>query len=119
MATPSLSKASATPSSSIPALAMILGVVSIASFMWFLGIPAIVLGILGLKKYPENRGLSITGLVTGIVSTILFVLGTLLLLVALILAVISADTSHMTPSPYNEQSDSIEYRHYRDLQENF
>jgi hypothetical protein len=50
---------------------MVLGIVSLTGPGLFLGIPAIVTGIIALKKKLAGRGLAITGLVTGIVSTVL------------------------------------------------
>ncbi len=97
---------------------MILGVMSLASFMWFLGIPALVLGIIGLKKHQENRGLSMTGLVTGIISTILMILGMMFLFVLIILAVLSADDTSGYQQSSPDRSDSYEYR-YRDSTEKF
>lgn len=62
---------------------MILGIVSLATFMLFLGVPAMILGIIGLKKYPHhNRGFSIAGIVTGAISTLFMVLFALLMIVA-------------------------------------
>lgn len=78
---------------SVPIIAMILGVVSLATFTWFLGIPAIVLGIIGLKKYNENRGFSITGLITGIISTILFITAIFFFIVLITLGILHADDS--------------------------
>ncbi len=73
-------RATTNSSTSVPLIAMVLGVVSLSTFIWFLGIPAIIMGIIALKKYPENRGYSITGLVTGIISTLLMIGFTLFLI---------------------------------------
>lgn len=49
---------------------MVLGIVSIVGFVGlFLGIPAIILGIIALKKGVGERGMSIAGIITGSIST--------------------------------------------------
>lgn len=104
-----------SPASSIPIIAMILGVVSLVTFTWFLGIPAIILGIIGLRKYQENRGFSITGLITGIISTVLLVLAVLFFIVVLVLAVLQAD--NLGPQDESDrrspQSEQYKDRYYR------
>lgn len=106
---------------SIPIIAMVLGVVSLTTFTWFLGLPAIVLGAIGLKKYSDNRGFSMTGLITGIISTILLVGAIFLFLMALVLGVFHADSSTDsadTPSDRYEQRDKdYERRYFRSIQE--
>ena len=56
--------------SSLAIASMVLGTVSLTGPGLFLGIPAIILAIIALKKKAAGRGLSIAGLVTGIVSTV-------------------------------------------------
>lgn len=91
--------------SSIPIIALVLGVTSLATFTWFFGIPAIVLGIIGLRRYKENRGLSITGLVTGIISTVLMI-GFVLFLIAMFVIAITGSNpdailENNPPQPYD------------------
>lgn len=92
--------------SSVPLVSMLLGIISLATFMWFLGIPALVLGIIGLKKTPQNRGFSMTGLITGAIST-LFMICSIFFLVLLILlgafASTDTDTIPSEPTPYQHQ----------------
>ena len=78
-------------SSSIPVIALVLGIVSLTMFIWPLGIPAIILGIIGLKKYKENRGLSITGIVTGAISTFLMIASLIFVLFIIITAAVEFD----------------------------
>lgn len=82
---------------------MVLGVVSLTGPGLFLGIPAIVIAIIALKKKAGGRGLSIAGLVTGIVSTVL----SLLFFAFIVLMIIfSADTPDEPYTPSNtERSD--------------
>jgi O-antigen/teichoic acid export membrane protein len=56
--------------SSLAIVSMVLGIISLTGPGLLLGIPAIVTGSISLKKKLANRGLAITGLVTGIVSTV-------------------------------------------------
>jgi len=60
--------------SNISIVSMVLGVVSLTGPGLLLGIPAIVTGVIALRKKVANRGLAIAGLVTGIVSTVLSLL---------------------------------------------
>ena len=98
------------PSASMPIIAMVLGVVSLVTFMWFLGIPAIILGIIGLKKYSENRGFSITGLVTGILSTLLMVGTAIFLFFLMLLAIVNADPTPSSRYDSNRDTDRYERR---------
>ena len=107
--------------SAIPVLALVLGVTSLTTFMWFLGIPAIILGIIGMRRYGENRGLSIAGLITGIISTLLMIGAFLLFTVFFIVTILNSDSQgyeNSTSTPYSEQ-DSRENgeRYYREYRE--
>jgi hypothetical protein len=62
------------PEGGLALVSMILGVVSLTGPGLLLGIPAIITGIIALKKNQGSRGLSITGLVTGAVSTVVSIL---------------------------------------------
>lgn len=59
---------------SLAIVSMVLGIVSLTGPGLFLGIPAIILAIIALKKNKSDRGMSITGLVTGAVSTFISLL---------------------------------------------
>jgi len=59
---------------SLAIVSMVLGIISLTGPGLLLGIPAIVTGVIALKKKVAGRGLAITGLVTGIVSTVLSLL---------------------------------------------
>ncbi|MDN5275218.1 MAG: hypothetical protein JWP06_1119 [Candidatus Saccharibacteria bacterium] len=60
--------------SNLAIVSMILGVVSLTGPGLLLGIPAIVTASIALKRNVSSRGLSIVGLVTGIISTTLSVI---------------------------------------------
>ncbi len=54
----------------LPIIAMVLGLVSLTGPGLILGIPAIVLASISIKKKRGNQGMSIAGLVSGIISTL-------------------------------------------------
>jgi hypothetical protein len=76
--------AKTTPSEALPIVSMVLGISSLLGPGFLLGIPAIITAIIALKKDMGNRGLSITGLVTGIISTLF----SLLIIAFVIVAVV-------------------------------
>jgi len=89
--------------SSLAIASMVLGTVSLTGPGLFLGIPAIILAIIALKKKAAGRGLSIAGLVTGIVSTVF----SLLFLAFIVLMIIfSAD---QPSSPDTDRKMNPEY----------
>lgn len=66
---------------------MVLGISSLIGFGALTGIPAIVLGTMSLKN-PTNRGMGITGIITGIVSTVLTLLAILFLGLVIVLGLL-------------------------------
>ena len=89
------------PSSGLPVASMILGILSLTGFGPILGIPAIILGIVGLKKSPGDRGLSWAGIITGAISTIVATLLTLALIALIVFGVIFGSTA-TEYVPYDE-----------------
>jgi hypothetical protein len=79
-------------------VSMVLGIVSLTGPGLFLGIPAIILAIIALKKNPADRGMSITGLVTGAVSTLLSFLVIIFFIFMMIVSLPAATSpSYETP----------------------
>ncbi len=78
-------------------LAMILGIVSLLVGGFLLGIPAIVLGRKGQAKadagLATNRDQATVGVVTGIISTVLSVIGIIIFFGALVLFIPDFSTS--------------------------
>jgi O-antigen/teichoic acid export membrane protein len=72
--TPTKATPQAQPDSNLAIISMILGVVSLTGPGLLLGIPAIVTSSIALKRNLSSRGLSIVGLVTGIISTTLSII---------------------------------------------
>jgi len=74
----------ASPDNSLSIMSMVFGVVSLSGPGLFFGIPAIIMGGIALKRKQGERGLSIAGIVTGIISTVLSLLFIGLLLFGII-----------------------------------
>lgn len=87
--------------SSLAITSMVFGILALlASFTGFgfiLGTPAIILGIISLKKHNAARGLSITGIVTGSIGAAISVAIMLFVIVMLILVSINNDNNIQTP----------------------
>ena len=84
--------ASHTPSPiSLPSISMVFGLLSLTGILSVLGIPALITGIISLKKYPTSKPASITGIVSGAIGICIFV--TLCALVLyLLVTTLSSDT---------------------------
>lgn len=78
----------------IAIVSMVLGIVSLTGPGLLLGIPAIITAIIALKKNIGNRGFSITGLVTGIVSTVISFLFLIFMVFLIIWGIHHPDQQH-------------------------
>ncbi len=67
-------KVATQPDSPLAIISMVLGVTSLMGPGLLLGLPAIVLAIIALRRNAGGKNLSIAGLVTGAISTILSLL---------------------------------------------
>jgi hypothetical protein len=120
---PSPAPTVSTPAStSIPVIAVALGAGSLMTSLWFFGIVAVILGIIGLRRYKENRGLSIAGIVTGVISTILLVISVVTIIIAVTTSILHGDMSSFyddsETTPFSEQdNDSYDRREYRGYQD--
>lgn len=91
---------------------MILGIISIVTFTGLLlGIPAIVLGIMALRRRVGDKGMSIAGIITGAISTLLsiIVLGFVIMLMFFAAADYEQDRMHEEEQQseyYNESAPS-------------
>lgn len=68
---------------------MVLGVVSLTSLGPITGVPAVILGIIGLNK-PGKKGLSIAGIITGGISILITILVIAFILLVFVFAVSDA-----------------------------
>ena len=84
-------------------VSMVLGIVSLTGPGLFLGIPAIILAIIALKKSASDRGMSITGLVTGAVSTFISLL-VILFFIFVMIASIPTETPATRDTPMRDWS---------------
>jgi hypothetical protein len=77
MTTTELPPESKKPDSGLAIASMVCGVMSLSGPGPILGIPAIILGIVTLRRHTGGRQLSIVGIITGSISTIIsiFLLG--------------------------------------------
>ncbi len=78
-------------------VSMILGLISMLGFGLLTGIPAIILGAMALKNKQGERGFSITGIVTGAISTFFSLLFIIFLIIIFIVAAAN-------PAPTNNDS---------------
>lgn len=93
-----------TPASQDNGLAiasMILGIVSLTGPGFILGIPALILGIVGLKKNHGGQGMSIAGIITGGISTVFSLLFWGFVIYIMIATGAYNETS---PAPYYESA---------------
>jgi hypothetical protein len=90
--------------SGIAITAMILGTLSITGFGLILGIPAIVVASIALKNKAPGRNLSIAGLITGIIGTMLS-----LLFVAFIALMVLWSADQPSESPHYLPDDSTQH----------
>ena len=100
---PNESEAVATPQpmSGLGMASMILGIVAFTGPGLVLGIPAIVMAAIDLKNKTPSRGFAITGLVTGIIST---VLSLLVIAIVIIFSIWSYNNPQEFQDFYNEDT---------------
>jgi uncharacterized membrane protein len=92
------------PDDPLAIAAMILGAVSFTGLGFITGIPAIILASIALARKTPSRGLSLAGLITGIVSTVISVVVVLFFVLLLILGTTSAQgTNQNSPTPSQAQ----------------
>lgn len=83
---------------------MVLGVVAVSCLGFVTGIPAIILAIISLVRKSPSRGLSLAGLVTGIIGTIVsFIIVALFVLLVILAAASPEQVNPATPVPYQAQ----------------
>lgn len=82
----------AQPDSGLSIVSLILGILSVAGFGPFLGIPAVITGSIALKKKTGNHGMNLAGVITGAVGTVIGFLLFCLWLVVMIFAISQPET---------------------------
>lgn len=92
--------------SSLALVSMILGIASIVTFTGLLlGIPAIVLGIMALKRKVGDNGMSIAGIITGVISTLL----SIVMLGFIVMIMMFAAADYEQDRMYEEEQQSEYY----------
>ena len=85
-------------SNGLAVTSLVLGILSLTGFGLFLGIPAIIFGIIALRKSPTDKGVSWGGIITGAISTLISILIIgLVLLLLFISLVMGANVPHDVP----------------------
>jgi MFS family permease len=87
---------------------LVLGVVSFSGFFIFTGIPAIITGIMSLRRGQKERAMSIAGIVLGSIATLLSLLFVLVVLVIIILGANMSDIPQIDGQYYNDRSVPLE-----------
>jgi hypothetical protein len=88
--------------SSLPTISLVLGILSLVCLGFLAGIPAIITGFMGRKKAKmtgEGAGMSLAGIITGAIGTVLSIAGAIAAVIILAAggaAVVSAISSQVT-----------------------
>jgi len=94
----------AQPDDPLAIAAMILGAISFTGLGFITGIPAIILASVALARKSSSRNLSLAGLITGIISTILSIVAVVLLILFVVFAASSPEfTDPSAPAPSKAQ----------------
>jgi uncharacterized membrane protein len=85
--------------------ALVLGILAVTSMGLLTGIPAIVFGIIGIKKHPREKGMALAGLIMGGVGTLLSVIALVFFIVIIMFsAAYDRTPSQHYPTLYNTPS---------------
>ena len=93
---------------SLAIVSMVLGIVSLTGPGLLLGIPAIITGAIALRRHNPGKGMSMTGLITGIVSTVFSILFIGFFLFMMMVGILGESGYYDTPS-YNHSDGSSHY----------
>lgn len=92
------------PDDPLAVAAMILGAISFTGLGFITGIPAIILASVALAHKTPSRSLSLAGLITGIVGTVLSIAAVVLLVLFVIFVASSPEfTTPSAPTPSSVQ----------------
>lgn len=87
------------PSNGLAITSLVLGILTFSGFLFLTGIPAIITGIMALRKGQPERGMSIAGIILGAIGTFI----SFLILLVLIFVIGIGIMSH-TPSMHDGPS---------------
>ncbi|MET0980120.1 MAG: DUF4190 domain-containing protein [Candidatus Saccharimonadales bacterium] len=100
--------AAPTDGNGLAIASLILGVVSFSGFFIFTGIPAIITGVMSLRRGQKERAMSIAGIILGSIATLLSLLFVLFAIVLIIIGVNTGDIPHVDGMYYEGTSMPIE-----------
>lgn len=86
------------PGNGLAITSLVLGVLSLTGFFFLTGVPAIITGILALRKKQKERGISIAGIIMGSIGTLISLLFVLVLILLIAIGMMS-DSSTMQGEP--------------------
>lgn len=95
------------PDSPLAVIALILGALSFTGPGMLFGVPAIILGIIALKKRLPGRNLSIIGLVLGAASTVLSLIAFALFFLLMVWAA-DHDYRHAPEPPAHKEQETFD-----------
>lgn len=75
---------------------LVLGILSLTGFLFLTGIPAIIIGIMSLRKGQTERGMSIAGIIMGSIGVLLSLLALICIIFLIALGIMSESSG--TPS---------------------
>lgn len=76
--------------SGLSVVSLVMGILSLTGFGLILGIPAIITGVMALRRSAADRGLSWAGIITGSISTAISLLLLILFIIFIIVAAVGA-----------------------------
>ena len=91
--------------------ALVLGIVSLTGFGLLTGIPAIIFGILALRRGME-RGMSLAGLITGSIGTFFSLIFIVIMIVAIVISATTSDYQQGHQYDYPDDSSSSPWQTY-------
>lgn len=89
---------------------LVLGILSLTGMGPFTGIPAVITGWLALRKNDINKGMAITGIITGALSVAFALLIIMFFVLLLFLGVFATSSYDMAPEYYDEAPDSTNFQ---------
>jgi O-antigen/teichoic acid export membrane protein len=92
-----------TNDSTLGIISLVLGVVSLGGPGLLFGIPAIITGAIALKNKQGERGLSLAGIITGAISTVISLLFIIFIIFTVIWAINHPEETEPRSTPRYEQ----------------
>jgi hypothetical protein len=97
-----------TSSNGLAIASLVLGILSLTGFLFLAGVPAIITGIMSLRKGQTERGMSIAGIIMGSIGVLLSLLALMFIIFIIVLGVMS-DPSNPSGMPSVPSTDTQMY----------